>query len=119
MEDLYNMEMDEYSDSPNAVNYECTEAVLDLATFYGKGTPVFSAWRSAILRKHRGKGHGTYLYEEMLDYLKRTEGRHVILIPEDCLAGGGTSDDAWRVWASLSRRYVHGAFGVSSERLSD
>jgi GNAT superfamily N-acetyltransferase len=117
-DDLYDFEEDEPGGGRNPVVYECSDVIQDLMERYGGNASVFMVWRTAIDPDFRGHGYGVLLYEEMLSHLEQTEGRHIILIPEACVEDGSTSDDALRVWDSLSRRYHSMGDAVSSQRRS-
>lgn len=99
------------------LNEDCRQNVKDLRRELGdKTAPVFFAWRSEIVKEHRGLGYGTQLYLFMLEMLRQQEGRDVILIPEACAWDGSTSDEAGRVWEALRSRQVSHGEATSSRR---
>ena len=104
-------------DDPS-MDFDCLAAIRDLRVeLKDPLIPVYTAWRSEVAEVHKGRGYGVRLYEAMLDYLERQRGGPVILIPEACLLdGGSTSLEAWRVWDSLSRRYLGRSNAVASRR---
>ena len=104
-------------DDPS-VDFDCLAAIRDLRVeLKDPLIPVYTAWRSEVAEAHKGRGYGVRLYEAMLDHLERQHGGPVILVPEACLLdGGSTSPEAWRVWDSLSRRYLGRPNGVASRR---
>jgi len=56
---------------------------------------------------HRGKGYGKELYREAIRRAAEYASDECVFVaPLTCTLGSGTSPDAMRVWASLSREYT-------------
>lgn len=100
--------------------YEANNTTKDMAQdengkYYMKEVPakfrprfynVANAWISD--EKNRGKGHGKEIYKAFInkatEYSKNYGG--VFIGAHHCTIGSGTSSDAKRLWASLTRDYI-------------
>ena len=75
------------------------------AKFRPRFYDVENAWITKP--ENRGKGHGKEIYKAFIDkaaeYSKNYGG--VFVGAHYCIIGSGTSEDAKRVWKSLSREY--------------
>ena len=76
------------------------------AEFRPRFYSINNAWISNPNK--RGKGHGKALYKAFIEQAKEYSKSYggVFIGAHQCTPGGGTSDDALRVWQSLGREYT-------------
>jgi hypothetical protein len=67
--------------------------------------PILSVSYSGIKEEYKGKKIGTDMYLAFARAYWDEVGKPFIFVPDGCMETGTTSDDAERVWASLSRKY--------------
>lgn len=66
--------------------------------------PIWSVYMAYLKEGWRGKGLGKLLYQEAIEAL-RSKGGSFFMVPWSCLAIGGTTGEAQRVWESLKAQY--------------
>jgi hypothetical protein len=96
----------EANNTTKDINWDTGETIINPAKFRPSFYDVNNAWISNP--ENRGKGHGKEIYKAFIDkaveYSKSSGG--VFIGAHHCTIGSGTSEDAKRVWASLSREYT-------------
>ena len=66
--------------------------------------PIFAAYTVHLEEEYRGRGIGSSLYKKAIDHIRRSGS--FFFIPWECVARGGTSEDARKVWLSLNTKYI-------------
>jgi len=67
--------------------------------------PIWSVYMAYLKEEWRGKKLGKLLYQKAIETL-RSQGSF-FMVPWSCLAIGGTTGDAQRIWKSLKSKYPH------------
>jgi GNAT superfamily N-acetyltransferase len=66
---------------------------------------IYAIHQSHLEPSHRGHGLGKEMYKRAFEAMVKRSGGTVLVGPEECFIGSGTSKDALRVWDSLAREY--------------
>jgi hypothetical protein len=96
----------EANNTTKDINWDTGETIINPAKFRPRFYDVNNAWISNP--ENRGKGHGKEIYKAFIDkaveYSRSYGG--VFIGAHHCTIGSGTSDDAKRLWKSLTREYT-------------
>ena len=100
---------------PPVEGFKCSSDIISLVDKYPQvvemdweGRPkarIISVSKSAIEDEYKGKKIGTDMYLAFARAYWDEIRMPFLFIPDGCTGAGTTSDDAKRVWASLSRKY--------------